>query len=74
MQAAQACRSIKPAWHKDFDPMQVGVLEEVTQEAHRIAELVEQADSRTAATPAVEEADELRAGMLQPYSFTLKPS
>ena len=67
MQAAQACRSIKPAWHKISDPMQVGLLEEVMQEAHRIAELVEQADSRTAATSAVEEADELRAGMLQPY-------
>ena len=43
--------------------LQVGVLEEVTREAHRIAELVEQADSRAAACSATEEAEELRAGV-----------
>ena len=53
-------------WHVDCNPVQVGVLEEVTQEAHRIAKLVEQADGRAAARSAVEEADELRTGMLQP--------
>ena len=37
-------------------------MEEVTQEAHRIAELVEQADSRAAAPSATEEAEKLRAG------------
>ena len=42
--------------------LQVGVLEEVTEEAQRIAKLVEQADSRTAARAATEEADALRAG------------
>ena len=42
--------------------VQVGMLEEVTQEAHRIAELVEQADSRAADRSATEEAEELRAG------------
>lgn len=41
---------------------QVGVLQEVTEEAQRIAKLVEQADSRAAARAATEEADELRAG------------
>ena len=43
--------------------MQVGVLEEVTQEAYKIAELVEQANSRAAARSATEDAEELRAGM-----------
>ena len=38
------------------------MLEEVTQEAYRIAELVEQADSRAASRSATEEAEELRAG------------
>lgn len=42
--------------------LQVGVLEEVTEEAQRIAKLVEQADSRAAARAATEEADALRAG------------
>ena len=37
-------------------------MEEVTQEAYRIAELVEQADSRATARSATEEAKELRAG------------
>lgn len=36
---------------------------EVTQEAYRIAELVEQADSRAASRSATEEAEELRAGI-----------
>ena len=38
------------------------MLEDVTQEAYRIAELVERADSRAASRSATEEAEELRAG------------
>ena len=41
----------------------MGVLEEVTQEAYRIAELVEQADSKAASRSATAEAEELRAGV-----------
>lgn len=46
--------------------LQVGVFERVTKEARRIAELVEQADSRAIAQSATEEAEELRAGVTQP--------
>ena len=43
--------------------MQVGVLENVTEEARRIAELAEQANSRPIGPSCTKKAEELRAGV-----------
>ena len=43
--------------------MQVGVLEDVAEEAGKIAGLVEQADSRPVATSCTEKAEELISGV-----------